>query len=348
VAGIRRLPSGRWQATVRLPDGTRRTRSDPLKGTVKTWAEDLEADIRRGEWADPQDGRITVGQWWEKWSGTRVIEKATTDKDASHWRNHVEPRWGRVKLAAITSWDVEAWLADMARAKVGATTRAQSFRLLRHMLGDAATHRLIKTDPTSNVKAPKIPKHVDRFLSAAEYDALEAVMPTGRDRAMVRLMAYAGLRWQEVAGLHAHRVDLGRGRVTVQEVTRRDRSIKAVPKSRAGQRVVPIGAELVELLRPLMAEGGLLFPGVDYTNWRRRVFVPAVHAAGLAEPLPTPHDLRHTFGSWLAENGVSPVDIMALMGHESLRATERYLHSTSSRFDRALSALGRAAIGASS
>jgi integrase len=343
MAAYRRLPSGLWQATVRTPDGRRRTRTDPLKGVVKTWAEDAEADIRRGEWADPQDGRITLGQWWERWGKTRVIEKATTDKDASHWRNHVEPRWGKVKLAAITSWDVDAWLADMAKAKVGATTRAQSFRLLRHMLSDAATHRLIKADPTANLKAPKIPDHVDRFLNLAEYEALEAAMPTGRDKCMVRLMAYAGLRWQEVAGLHAHRVDLPRRRLIVVEVQRRDRSIKDVPKSAAGQRYVPLGDELVAMLEPLVdeADGGLVFPGVDYTNWRRRVFVPAVKRAGLAAPLPTIHDLRHTYGSWLAEGGMSPTAIMALMGHQSLRATERYLHATDARYDQAIAALRR-------
>lgn len=348
MAGYRRLPSGLWQATVRLPDGRRRTRTDPLKGVVKTWAEDLEADVRKGEWADPQDGRITLTQWWAKWSDTRVIETATTLRDLSHWRNHVEPRWGNVRLGAITSWDVEAWVADMARRKVGKTSAAQSFRLLRHMLADATTHRLIKQDPTANVKAPQIPRHVDRFLTAQEYDALEAAMPTDRDRAIVRLMCYAGLRWGEVAGLHAHRVDLGRGRLEVVEVLRRDRSVKDRPKSRAGMRLVPFGPELAAMLAALVEQsgGGRLFPEVDYTNWRRRVFVPAVLAAGLALPHPTPHDLRHTFGSWLAENGVGPVDIMALMGHESLRSTERYMHSSSSRFDRALDALGRKGIGA--
>lgn len=342
MAAYRKLPSGLWQATVRLPDGRRRTRTDPLKGVVKAWAEDAEADLRRGEWADPQDGRITLAQWWDKWGRTRVIEKATTDKDASHWRNHVEPRWGRVRLASITSWDVEAWLADMARAKVGATTRAQSFRLLRHLLTDATSHRLIKSDPTAGVKAPAIPKHVDRFLTVEEYDRLEEAMPTDRDRCMVRLMAYAGLRWQEVAGLHAHRVDLAGRRLLVQEVQRRDTSIKDIPKSRAGQRVVPIGPELVGLLRPLLMDG-LVFPGVDYTNWRRRVFVPAVRRADLADPQPTPHDLRHTYGTWLAGNGVPPIDIMALMGHESLRTTERYMHATSDRHERAMAALSRPA-----
>src|SRR5574340_1100919 len=39
------------------------------------------------------------------------------------------------------------------------------------------------------------------------------------------------------------------------------------------------------------------------------------------DPQPTPHDLRHSFGSWLAEAGVPPHEIQALMGHSTLRAT---------------------------
>lgn len=344
MAAYRRLPSGLWQATVRLPDGRRRTRTDPLKGVVKVWAEDAEASIRRGEWADPQDGRITVTQWWQEWSRARALERATAEKYLSHWRNHVEPRWGRVKLMAITPMDVETWVADMKRAKVGPTSLYQSVQLLRYMLADAARHQRIKADPTRNVRLPKPPKHVDRFLSLGEYEALEAAMPTGRDRAIVRLMAYGGLRFAEVAGLHSHRVDLARGRLLVVETLRRDGSVKPVPKSQAGQRLVPIGADLEAMLEPLLGDG-LVFPGLSYTNWRRRVFVPAVERAGLAPPHPTPHDLRHTFGSWLAAGGVSPTDIMSLMGHSTLRATERYLHSSEDRFTRARLALPVRQIG---
>ena len=340
----RRLESGLWQATIRLPDGRRRTRTDPLKRVVKTWAEDAESGIRHGEWADPQDGRITLSQWWAKWSRTRVVEQATDAKIASHWRAHVGPRWGTVKLAAVTAWDVEAWLADMARADVGATTRAQSFRLLRHLLSDATRHRLIASDPTAGVKAPSIPRHVDRFLSEDEFERLYAQMPTDRDRALTGLMALAGLRWSEAAGLHSTRValDAAQPMLTVVEVLRRDGSVKSRPKSDAGIRVVPIVPRLGDALRPVMRRGQLF--DVNYTNWRRRVFVPAVERAALAEPLPTPHDLRHSFGSWLAARGVPPVEIMATMGHSSLRATERYLHATSGRLGRvsiALSTIGQ-------
>jgi integrase len=321
-----------------LPDGRRRTRTDPLKSVVRHWALDAEAAVRRGEWADPQDGRITLEQLWEKWTRARVVEHATTAKNTSNWRMHVQPRWGRVKLGAITSWDVEAWVADMRREGVGATTLYQSVQLLRQMLSDAARHRMIPADPTAGIRIPTPPKHVDRFLTRAEYEALVAHLPTDRDKVMVALMALAGLRWGEVAGLHSHRVDLARGQVTIVEVMQRNRQVKGVPKSRAGQRIVPLVPELRTALEPFLA-GGLLFSGVDYTNWRRRVFVPARDAAGLADPQPTPHDLRHSFGSWLAAANVSPTEIMALLGHSSLRATERYLHAGDGRFERAVTAL---------
>src|SRR5690606_11740279 len=339
MAGFRRLPSGKWQASVRLPDGTRRTRTDPLKGTVRRWALDFEAAMRAGEWADPQDGQQTLSAWHAEWLDLRTVERATQQRDASHWRMHVGPRFGQTKLAALTRYDVEAWLAQMQRDGVGATTRAQSFRLLRNMLASAVRLQRLARDPTDGVKVPQIPNHVDRFLTRDEYLALHAAMPTDRDRALVSLMAFCGLRWGEVAGLHAHRVDLAAGELQVVEVLRRDGTVKPMPKSSAGQRHVPIPVHVRVEVAPFVTSG-LVFPGLDYDNWRRRVFEPARDAAGLAEPQPTIHDLRHTYGSWLSAAGVPPRDIGALMGHASLRSTERYLHSGSQRFGVALRALG--------
>ena len=69
MAYLRRLPSGRWQATVRLPNGRKTTRTDPLKRIVERWAATVEVDIDRGRWRDPRSGRrLTVGQWRHEWA----------------------------------------------------------------------------------------------------------------------------------------------------------------------------------------------------------------------------------------------------------------------------------------
>lgn len=157
----------------------------------------------------------------------------------------------------------------------------------------------------------------------------------------VMLIALCGLRFGEAAGLHVHRVDLAREQIVLQETQRRDKSIKAVPKSVAGQRIVPMTEDVVAALRELIGDVavGHLFLGIDYMNWHRRVFVPAVDRAGLTLPHPTPHYLRHSYGSWLAENSVPPHEIAALIGNSSLRATERYLHAGDGRMARARVAL---------
>jgi integrase len=79
-----------------------------------------------------------------------------------------------------------------------------------------------------------------------------------------------------------------------------------------------------------------------YQNWMAFVWWPALAKAGLVDPQPTPHDLRHTYGSWLGEAGVPPKQIAALMGHKTLRSVERYIHETEARFEQARAALGAA------
>src|ERR1700712_3597805 len=102
----------------------------------------------------------------------------------------------------------------------------------------------------------------------------------------------------------------------------------------AGQRVVPLTDERVDELgfhlgaRP---PGGLVFEGLVCANWRHRVWAPAIKAAGRLDPQPTPHDCRHSYGSWLADEGVPTQEIAALMGHSSLRAVERYIHASEGR-----------------
>lgn len=348
MAGYRRLPSGKWQATIRTPNG-RRTRTDAYKNVVRTWAEEEEAKIRRGEWADPQDGRLTVGEWWAKWSAARDVELATERREESHWRVHVAPRWADVRLAQVTAWDVEAWSTAMKRAGVGETTRGQTIRLLRALMTEAARHRLIPADPTSAVKVPIPPRHVDRILTRAEWDRLDEA---AQQDPLIRTLLFAGLRWGEGAGLHAHRVTLRprgpagevRSTLEVVETVRRDRSIKPKPKSAAGRRIVPVVPVLEETLAPLVERGGLLFRAsdggpLDYSNWRRDVWVPARDRAQLVDPQPTPHDLRHTFGTWLAEGQVPAHELGALLGHASLRSTQRYVHAGDGRMARAVAAL---------
>ena len=81
----------------------------------------------------------------------------------------------------------------------------------------------------------------------------------------------------------------------------------------------------------LAADGhsGLLFTSpegdpLDYFNWRRRTWRPA---ARVLKPRPRFHDLRHTYGTRLADAGVPRHEIAELMGHADEKTTARYIHA---------------------
>jgi site-specific recombinase XerD len=51
------------------------------------------------------------------------------------------------------------------------------------------------------------------------------------------------------------------------------------------------------------------------------------------------HTLRHTFASWLVQNGVDLYTVQKLMGHSKITMTERYSHLTPEHEKRAVSKL---------
>lgn len=345
-------PKGLWQATVRHPSGGRFSKSDPLKKVVQVWADEQEAAMRRGDWVDPNAGKITLEQWREKWLQTRRVEIATQTRTDSQWRKHIAPHFGSWPIGHIQSWDVEAWVTDLETAGVGRPTVKASLRLLGQILRAAKRHRLLGADPTDGVESKKLEPHVDRILTRDEADHLLDQF-SEHDRLMVELILYCGLRVQEAIGLRRFRVDLLRKRISIVTVLPRRGSEKG-PKTPAGVRLIPLTDELVLQLSRRIPEpnGDLVFTSVPkqgspggkrlhYTHWHTNVWSPALERAKLADPQPTPHDLRHTFGSWLAEDGMPPHQIAALMGHKSLRSVERYIHATEARFAQARAALER-------
>jgi integrase len=356
-------PKGKWQASVRHPSGKQWSKSDHLKGVVKEWAKEQERAMHRGEFIDPNQGKVTLTEWREKWLKTRRVEVATDKKNTSHWTVHLEPKFGKWPINSIQSWDVEEWLLDMQARDVGATTVAAAINLLKAMLNGAVKHRVLQSNPTLLVDVPPVPAHKDRFLSREEAEILCARF-TGQNRLLVEFLLYTGLRWGEAAALDGRDVNLMRKQIHVHQGVRRDSTLKG-PKTDAGTRYVPLTTDLTEKLsrhiRDLDAPVFRQDNGkrIGYSNWRSRVWSPAVigskatktkpavKGAGLANPQPTIHDLRHTYGSWLGEAKVPVHEIAALMGHSDWRMAQRYVHATDARHDRARDALERQQSGTS-
>jgi integrase len=211
-------------------------------------------------------------------------------------------------------------------------------------------------NPARGVRLPRIEDEEARFLSPAELLALEHAMPQ-QWAVLVPFLADVGLRIGEAAGLRWRDVDTWQGIVTVRQVLFevRGQITMGPPKTRAGRRAVPTLtreiAQRLELVRGARDEfvfrsrsGGPLRPG----SFRRRVWHPAVEAAELTAPVPTPHSLRHTaVAHWIAA-GVEPYKLAKWAGHRSVATIYRvygHLLDTGATDEReALSAMRAAAI----
>jgi integrase len=180
------------------------------------------------------------------------------------------------------------------------------------------------------VRLPKR-KHADRgYLTHAQVAAVADALD--RNATVVRFLAYTGLRWGEMAALRVQDFDMLRRRVNVsQSVTESGGLVWSTPKTWE-RRSVPFPAVLADERAALMVGKGrdeLVFTDMRggvlrNSNWRARVFEPAVTACQKADesfPSITPHDLRHTAASLAVSAGANVKALQRMLGHAKASMT---------------------------
>ncbi|MGH3674002.1 MAG: site-specific integrase, partial [Pseudonocardiaceae bacterium] len=88
---VRKLPSGRYQASYLGPDGQRRHAPETFerKGDADRWLSVVESEVLRGEWTDPLLGRMSLAEFGERWITEHRLGERTREEYLSLWRNHV-------------------------------------------------------------------------------------------------------------------------------------------------------------------------------------------------------------------------------------------------------------------
>jgi integrase len=290
----------------------------------------------------PERGRITVEAWAEQWLTAQTgLKPSTSYRYRSLLRSQILPRWGRHRLADITHADVAAWVADRSARGLAPATVRQAHRVLALVLTLAVRDGRIARNPATGVPLPRAVRAEPRFLTR---DQVEQLAPAaGEYGDVVRLLAYTGLRFGEMAALRVRRIDFLRKRLTVAESATEVGGVVQFgsPKTHQ-QRSVPIPAVLLEPLSRRCAGKACHRPRADLTRGRcspvRQLpaagFDPAATAAEL-ENL-SPHDLRHTAASLLVPSGANVKAVQRMLGHASAAMT---LDVYSGLFDDELGAL---------
>jgi integrase len=267
--------------------------------------------------------RLTVGQIVEMYF--EQSEAIWKDVERHHWKS-AAGTFGGLAAVDVTEAVCRKFAGDNKR-KVGTIRKALS--ILRAALNWAERKALI--DKAPHIWLPQAPPPKDRRLTREEADALRngAVMP--HVRLFIEIGLGTGARAGAILSLRWDMVS--------------DRSIRFSQSSRQKRRatVVPVNDTLREALERAR-EGAMTDYVIEWAGQPvksiKRGFREAVKRAGLGADV-TPHVLRHTAASWMAEAGVPMSEIAAVLGHRDSRTTERvYAKYSPEYLQRAVRALG--------
>lgn len=338
---IRRLTSGRWQARYLAVDGTETPA--PFTFATKTaadqWLRGVEVDVRRGVALDHRTAeRTSLADYCDGWVDTHAQARHLTAMTAEGYRSLIEAcilarvvdgrqeGLGSLPVGHLRQTDVKRWQAALARDGLSAARRLRALRVLSMICDDAVDDLLLPVNPCRRVPRPSLPAAEPTILTpeqvgqlAAEADAVTALI--------VLLMAYCGLRLGEALALRKRHLD-GTTLTVVESVGEVAGKQHFSDTKTHQQRTVPVPATLaaqLDLHAKAMLPDAWLFPSktgvpLTYKTFRRR-FDKACKLAKLDGV--TPHDLRATCGSWVAESA-GVLEAARRLGHATSSVTTRH------------------------
>jgi integrase len=288
---------------------------------------------------------------------------------------HVMRALGDMPAAKITRQDIESLLAAVSDTGVSPRSVNRIRSVVSAVFNYGIRHRGLPANPVTLADKRREPRPGALvFYSAEEIEAIANALSTGqhrdlkeRDRTVeeefedrqdaeaVRVAAYCGLRLGELLALRWRDIDWTGNALTISRAL----SVGIEGETKSGHiRRIPMPDQAAVALERVSRRHDFTEPNefvfcnafgrvIDGSALRRR-YKRARDRAGM-RPLRW-HDLRHTFGSILAANGIDLITIKSVMGHADLKTTERYLHARSEaemagRFTRAFSPRPAVAVG---
>jgi integrase len=138
---IRKLPSGRFQASYLGPDGQRRNAPETFerKGDAARALVMIEAQMSAGDWVDPERGKVKLADYAATWITQRPgLRPRSADNYRWLLKKHITPHLGGVPVGKLSAPMIREWRATLLGNGVSVSTAAKAYRFLRAVLMTAA------------------------------------------------------------------------------------------------------------------------------------------------------------------------------------------------------------------
>jgi integrase len=241
--------------------------------------------------------------------------------DETVFRLYILPTLGSRPLDEITGDAVADIMQRMREKGYASGTTNRVLILIRFIFNLAKKWKIagVRDNPTFGLNtAPDVQR--DRFLSPEETQRLIASINIDENRSAaqtIMMLLLTGARRNEVSYAKWDYVDW-------------ERRTLLVPISKTGRpRVIALNGQAIALLRSIPRQGNnpYIFPSpitgrpcpslhFPWTRIKQRAILDDLRL----------HDLRHSFASFLVNEGVSLYVVQGLLGHTQPRTTQRYAH----------------------
>ena len=324
----------------------------------------VEFELSSGTYVEEKD--CTFRDFSKKWlEGYSLQVKKSTVRVREHEIDKLKTYFDLILMKDITKIQYQNALLDMQKNDFAPNTIAGVHGTARMIFKKAVELDIIKNDPTQFAKPPRkvetleeveneidIPKYLEKNDLAT---LLRFAHDTGlkSDYAIFQLLSYTGVRVGELCALKWADIDFTEHTIRITRTYYNpNNNIKSYellpPKTKASRRTIKVSARVITELEIHRAKQNK-FKMLNRDRWHNGDFVFSIprypgypiyiklvenrmerllKLAGLPEEL-TPHSLRHTHTSLLAEAGVGLEEIMQRLGHTDDDTTRKvYLHVT--------------------
>ena len=312
---------------------------------IKADNETMAAAIEEEERAQSQV-EITFSDFWKNvYLPAAGINKTprSIETECGYYKKWIKPVLGNTPLRKIDALKVESVMLRAQKAGKSPGTVCKIIGTISQVWNKAVAHDVVQGDsPTRKVKKPQQDSRRMRFLSKEQArDLLAALKLRSQDVHDAALLSIlCGLRAGEIHSLTWGDIDLQNGTILIRDPkNKRNRhafiseDVEAMFKSRyKGQATTELifsthsGKQRMwvpDTFARTVDELGLNNTGEFIKNVDGDLVPVRISDARQKVVF---HSLRHTFASWLVQQGTPLYTVAELMGHSTLEMTRRYSH----------------------
>ena len=237
--------------------------------------------------------------------------------------------------ATVTSDVVRSWVVSLIEAGLSVATGWRCLSAVKSFYRFLLKRGLLDVDPSYSVSAPKKRKPLPYFVGEKDMDSLltEVSFPNTYEgvlsRTVVSMLYATGMRASELLGLNVYDVDFDNSLITVLGKRNKQRKIPMLPELKV------CIEDYLRARTQIKKDGGdeeALFlngrSGKRISYVKLRLLVRETLGKVTMQSKRSPHVLRHSFATSLLNNSADLQSVKELLGHESLKTTAIYTHTT--------------------